>query len=142
MQQKNSIELALYQGMTSVVPTTIRVRFPGFSPCRSGGSIGHRADEVSRPADQAAFTGCGSVHAQLIENFWSLLNRALRRPYAAVEPFHLDAYGGDRFMLAVSQISGKTLTYAELTGKVGGGRVRTRSNVPHWAKRQNRGKRV
>ena len=26
----------------------------------------------------------------------------------------------DRFMLAVSQISGKRLTYAELTGKVGG----------------------
>ncbi len=25
----------------------------------------------------------------------------------------------DRFMLAVSQISGKRLTYAELTGKVG-----------------------
>jgi hypothetical protein len=25
---------------------------------------------------------------------------------------------GDRFMLAVSQISGKRLTYAELTGKV------------------------
>jgi hypothetical protein len=109
MQQKNSIELALYQGMTSVVPTTIRVRFPGFSPCRSGGSIGHRADEVSRPADQAAFTGCGSVHAQLIENFWSLLNRAFRRPYAAVEQFHLMHTAGIN-LLAVSQISGKRLT--------------------------------
>ena len=56
----------------------------------------------------------------------------------AVEPFHLDRYVGeqvfrynnratkdnplndaDRFSLAVSQISGKRLTYAELTGKVG-----------------------
>ncbi len=55
----------------------------------------------------------------------------------AVEPFHLDRYvdeqvfrfnnratkdnpvdDADRFMLAVSQISGKRLTYAELTGKV------------------------
>jgi len=56
--------------------------------------------------------------------------------YVAVEPFHMDAYvdeqvfrfnnrstsdnpinDADRFMLAVSQISGKRLTYAELTGK-------------------------
>ena len=77
------------------------------------------------------------VHTQGIENFWSLLKRTLRGTYTAVEPFHLDAYldeqvfrynnrttknnplhDGDRFMLAVSQIVGKRLTYAELTGKV------------------------
>jgi transposase-like protein len=80
----------------------------------------------------------GKVHTQGIENFWSLLKRTLRGTYIAVEPFHLDAYldeqvfrynnrttkdnplhDGDRFMLAVSQIVGKRLTYAELTGKVG-----------------------
>jgi transposase-like protein len=80
----------------------------------------------------------GQVHTQGIENFWSLLKRGLRGTYVAVEPFHLDAYldeqmfrfnnratkgnpldDADRFMLAVSQISGKRLTYAELTGKVG-----------------------
>jgi transposase-like protein len=80
----------------------------------------------------------GNVHTQGIENFWSLLKRGLNGTYVAVEPFHLDAYldeqmfrfnnrgtrenplnDGDRFMLAVSQISGKRLTYAELTGKVG-----------------------
>jgi len=79
----------------------------------------------------------GEVHTQGIENFWSLLKRALRGTYVAVEPFHLDAYvteqifrynnratkdnplnDADRFALAVSQISGKRLTYAELTGKV------------------------
>jgi transposase-like protein len=79
----------------------------------------------------------GNVHTQSIENFWSLLKRGLKGTYVAVEPFHLDAYldeqvfrfnnratkdnpldDGDRFMLAVSQISGKRLTYAELTGKV------------------------
>jgi transposase-like protein len=79
----------------------------------------------------------GNVHTQGIENFWSLLKRGLNGTYVAVEPFHLDAYldeqmfrfnnrgtkenplnDGDRFMLAVSQISGKRLTYAELTGKV------------------------
>jgi transposase-like protein len=80
----------------------------------------------------------GEVHTQGIENFWSLLKRGLRGTYIAVEPFHLDRYvteqvfrynnratkdnpldDRDRFMLAVSQIAGKRLTYAELTGKVG-----------------------
>ncbi len=79
----------------------------------------------------------GEVHTQGIENFWSLLKRSLRGTYVAVEPFHLDRYvteqvfrfnnratkdnpltDADRFMLAVSQISGKRLTYAALTGKV------------------------
>jgi transposase-like protein len=80
----------------------------------------------------------GQVHTQGIENFWSLLKRGLNGTYVAVEPFHLEAYvdeqmfrynnratkdnpldDTDRFMLAVSQIAGKRLTYAELTGKVG-----------------------
>ncbi len=68
-----------------------------------------------------------------------LLKRSLSGTYVAVEPFHLDRYvteqvfrynnratkdnpltDADRFTLAVSQITGKRLTYAELTGKVGG----------------------
>ena len=80
----------------------------------------------------------GQVHTQGIENFWSLLKRGLKGTYVAVEPFHLDRYvdeqvfrynnratrdnpleDSDRFVLAVSQIVGKRLTYAELTGKVG-----------------------
>jgi transposase-like protein len=80
----------------------------------------------------------GQIHTQGIENFWSLLKRSLGGTYISVEPFHLDRYvdeqafrynnratkdnpltDADRFMLAVSQISGKRLTYAELTGKVG-----------------------
>ncbi len=80
----------------------------------------------------------GKVHTQGIENFWSLLKRTLRGTYVAVEPFHLDQYlseqvfrfnnratkdnpltDADRFALAVSQVAGKRLTYAELTGKVG-----------------------
>jgi len=81
----------------------------------------------------------GEIHTQGIENFWSLLKRGLKGTYVAVEPFHLDRYIGeqifrynnratkdnpltdaDRFALAVSQIVGKRLTYAELTGKVEG----------------------
>ena len=81
----------------------------------------------------------GNVHTQGIENFWSLLKRTLGGTYVAVEPFHLfryvdeqafrfnnrkDADGNkltdsDRFEIAVSQIIGKRLTYAEVTGKVG-----------------------
>ena len=78
------------------------------------------------------------MHTNGIENFWSLFKRMLNGTYVAVEPFHLAKYAGeqafrfnnratkdnpltdyDRFMLALSQISGKRLTYAELTGKVG-----------------------
>jgi hypothetical protein len=81
----------------------------------------------------------GEVHTNGIENFWSLLRRSLNGTYVAVEPFHLSRYvdeqafrynnratrdnpltDQDRFMLAVSQIQGKRLTYAELTGKVEG----------------------
>jgi transposase-like protein len=78
----------------------------------------------------------GQVHTQGIENFWSLLKRGLKGTYVAVEPFHLDRYvdeqvfrynnratkdnplnDTERFMLAVSQIANKRLTYKELTGK-------------------------
>ena len=80
----------------------------------------------------------GQVHTNGIENFWALLKRGLHGTYISVEPFHLDRYvdeqafrfnnratkdnpltDRDRFMLALSQISGKRLTDAELTGKVG-----------------------
>ena len=72
-----------------------------------------------RVADGAPFVGAYKLHV-------------------AVEPFHLQAYVDeqvfrfnnratkdnpltdyDRFMLALSQISGKRLTYRELTGKEG-----------------------
>jgi transposase-like protein len=78
----------------------------------------------------------GEVHTQGIDNFWSLLKRGLRGTYVAVEPFHLDRYvteqifrynnratkdnpltDSDRFLLALSQVAGKRLTYAGLTGK-------------------------
>jgi transposase-like protein len=74
------------------------------------------------------------VHTQGIENFWSLLKRSLNGTYVAVEPFHLERYADeqafrynnrkgktdkDRFELALSQVSGRRITYAELTGKTG-----------------------
>jgi hypothetical protein len=80
-----------------------------------------------------------NVHTNGIENFWSLLKRGLNGTYIAVEPFHLFRYvdeqafrfnnrkGVDgsklndaaRFNIAMSQVIGKRLTLAELTGKVG-----------------------
>jgi transposase-like protein len=80
-----------------------------------------------------------NVHTNGIENFWSCLKRGIGGTYIAVEPFHLfryvdeqvfrynnrkDADGNklndaQRFELALSQIAGKRLTFAEVTGKVG-----------------------
>src|SRR5437868_11652886 len=78
----------------------------------------------------------GRVHVNGMENFWSLLKRGLKGTYVAVEPFHLERYvdeqvfrfnnratkdnplnDSDRFLLALSQVAGKRLTFAELTGK-------------------------
>jgi transposase-like protein len=80
----------------------------------------------------------GKVHTNGLENFWSLLKRGLKGTYISVEPFHLFRYvdeqawrynnratkdnpmnDGDRFDLAVSQIVGKRLTFAQVTGKEG-----------------------
>jgi hypothetical protein len=81
----------------------------------------------------------GQVHTNGLENFWSLTKRTLSGTYVAVESFHLHRYldeqmfrynnriddngrkltDAERFSLAVSQIIGKRLTYAEVTGKVG-----------------------
>jgi transposase-like protein len=80
----------------------------------------------------------GRVHTNGLENFWSLLKRGLNGTYIAVEPFHLHRYldeqmfrynnrkdkngrkltDAERFTLALSQIAGKRLTFAEVTGKV------------------------
>jgi transposase-like protein len=73
----------------------------------------------------------GQVHTNGLENFWSLLKRAIKGTYVSVEPFHLQAYcdeqtfrfnnrkmtDGERFSLAVAGIVGKRITFDELTGK-------------------------
>lgn len=73
----------------------------------------------------------GNIHTNGIENFWSLLKRTIKGTYVSVEPFHLERYlaeqtfrfnerkgtDGERFQKVTSQIAGKRLTYAELTGK-------------------------
>jgi transposase-like protein len=75
----------------------------------------------------------GEVHTNGMENFWSLLKRGLHGTYVSVEPYHLFRYideqacrfntrkmtDAERFDIAVREIVGKRVTYAELTGKVG-----------------------
>ena len=72
----------------------------------------------------------GKVHTNGIENFWSLLKRAIKGTYVSVEPFHLFRYldeetfrfntrkgtDAERFGKATSGIVGKRLTYKGLTG--------------------------
>src|SRR6202158_402838 len=95
------------------------------------GLAGEYAHQV---IDHAAQYVDGRVHTNGLENFWSLLKRGISGTYVSVEPFHLFRYldeqtfrynnrkdmdNADRFKLALSQIVGKRLTFAEVTGKVG-----------------------
>jgi transposase-like protein len=72
----------------------------------------------------------GQVHTNGVENFWSLLKRALKGTYVSVEPFHLFRYldeqafrfnergrnDASRFLLALVGVVHKRLTYKALTG--------------------------
>ena len=80
--------------------------------------------------DHAETYARGRVHTNGIENFWSLLKRALSGTYVSVEPFHLFRYVDEqafrfnarktddkgRFERVSGQVVGKRLTYENLTG--------------------------
>jgi transposase-like protein len=73
-----------------------------------------------------------SIHTNGIENFWCLLKRGLRGTYVSVNAEHLFRYldeqayrfnyrGGndsDRFIWAMRSVTGKRLSYKEVTGQV------------------------
>ena len=87
-------------------------------------------DYIHNVIDHAEKYVDGEVHTNSVENFWSLLKRAIRGTYVSVEPFHLFRYldeqafrfnhraGTDatRFALALKGILNKRLTYTALTG--------------------------
>src|SRR5882724_8362267 len=89
------------------------------------------AEYIHKVIDHAEKYVDGIVHTNGIENFWSLLKRTLKGTYVAVEPFHLARYldeqtfrfnlrkgtDADRFVKASAMLTGKRLTYAEVTGK-------------------------
>lgn len=92
---------------------------------------GLEADYMHHVIDHAETYVKGKVHTNGIENFWSLLKRAIRGTYVNVEPFHLFRYldeesfrynerkdtDANRFQRVVSAFAGKRLTYDQLTGK-------------------------
>jgi transposase-like protein len=73
----------------------------------------------------------GRIHTNCMENFWSLLKRALGGTYVSVAPFHLFRYldeqtfrfnkrkgsDGSRFYEVLLNCIGKRLTYRELTAQ-------------------------
>lgn len=87
-------------------------------------------DYIHEVIDHAEAYVRGKVHTNGIENFWSLLKRAIRGTYVNVEPFHLFRYldeetfryntrktdDGTRFQKVVGSVPGKRLTYKQLIG--------------------------
>ena len=93
---------------------------------------GLAGDYAHQVVDHAVEYVNGRIHTNGLENFWSLLKRGINGTYVSVEPFHLFRYLDEqsfrynnrqnvsdkgRLGLVLSQIAGKRLTYAEVTGK-------------------------
>jgi transposase-like protein len=89
------------------------------------------ADYLHKVIDHAEAYVDGEVHTNGMENFWSLLKRAIKGTYVSIEPFHLFRYLDEqafrfnnretddlgRFLTAVKGLVGKRLTYTGLTGQ-------------------------
>jgi transposase-like protein len=85
-------------------------------------------DYVHEVVDHAEEYVRGRVHTNGLENFWSLLKRALKGTYVSVEPFHLFRYldeqafrynnrkttDAHRFVDVLVNIVGRRITYKEL----------------------------
>ncbi|MGI8960762.1 MAG: IS1595 family transposase [Bryobacteraceae bacterium] len=93
---------------------------------------GLASDYAHQVIDHAVQYVDGQVHTNGLENFWCLLKRGISGTYVSVEPFHLFRYldeqayrynnrkdmnDAERFDLAVRQVTGKRLTWDNLTGK-------------------------
>lgn len=73
----------------------------------------------------------GNVHTNRLENFWSLLKRAIKGTYVSIEPFHLFRYldeqsfrynerhdtDAQRFQKVLNSVAGKRLTWNILTSQ-------------------------
>ncbi len=87
-------------------------------------------DYTHKVIDHAEAYAKGKVHTNGLENFWSLLKRAIKGTYVSVEPFHLFRYldeesfrfntrkanDASRFHEVARMVTGKRLTYKHLTG--------------------------
>ena len=95
------------------------------------GYTGLRSDYMHEVVDHAVEYVRGRVHTNGLENFWSLVKRAIHGTYVSIEPFHVTRYldeqafrfntrqeeDGGRFVRLVKDIVGRRITYEELTGK-------------------------
>jgi len=73
----------------------------------------------------------GQIHTNGMENFWSLLKRAINGTYVSVEPFHLFRYldeqafrfnqredtDAERFARTLQHVVGRRVTFDQLTGR-------------------------
>jgi hypothetical protein len=102
-----------------------------------GSTWNHGGDFEVQVVNHAERYVDGQIHTNGLENFWSLLKRAVGGTYIAVEPFHLFRYideqafrfnnrkhvngevvtDAERFARLCTQILGKRLTYQGLIGK-------------------------
>ena len=87
------------------------------------------SDYVHHVIDRAVEYVRDNVHTNGLENFWNLFKRSLKGTYISVEPSHLNAYVGEqtfrfnerktndgrRFQHVLASVSGKRLTYKQLT---------------------------
>jgi len=88
------------------------------------------ADFIHGEIDHSEKYVDGQIHTNGLENFWSLLKRAIKGTYVSVQPFHLFRYldeqtfrfnarktnDGVRFVSVLRGIVGKRLTYKKLIG--------------------------
>lgn len=88
------------------------------------------ADYIHGIIDHAEAYVDGQIHTNGLENFWSLLKRAIKGTYVSIEPFHLFRYldeqtfrfntrkmtDAQRFVNVGESIIGKRLTFDALTG--------------------------
>ncbi len=93
--------------------------------------MGLAPDYQHQVIDHAVAYAIGQIHTNGIENFWSLLKRALKGTYIHVDPDHLFRYLDEeafrfnnrttndaaRFLMAADSVVGRRLTYKHLIGK-------------------------
>ena len=119
----NTLRGTIHNAIRSTVRDGATLYTDAYRPYRSLTGYDHHA------IDHAVAYVNGRVHTNGIESFWSLLKRAIKGTYISVEPFHLGRYvdeqvfrfneregsDADRFRTALRRVTGKRLTYRELT---------------------------
>lgn len=114
--------LATRRHLASAVFTDANYAYRGLNSHFAHESVDHQLTYV-----------LANVHTNGIENFWSLFKRQVKGTYIHVAPEHMQAYvdeqadrfnehvGGDsdRFIKATQSVTGRRLTYRNLTASIG-----------------------